>query len=404
MSMPQQIRVVEGDCLEVMKSLGNETVDLIYLDPPFFTNKIHKLSNRARTTTFQFEDIWADSVEYTDFLTPRLVRMRELLRPTGSIFFHCDRSASHLVRTLLDAVFGAENFRSEIIWYYKRWSNSKTGLLPAHQTIFFYSKSDSYKFNIAYEKYSNTTNVDQILQKRTRDSAGKAVYATDLNGDVIHGLQKTGVPLSDVWEMPFLNPKAKERTGYPTQKPLHLLERIVSLVTSPGDMVLDPFCGSGTTVVAALLLQRSGVGIDISKDAVELTRNRIDSPIKSVSNLLESGRESYMKADQNSIAILSGMDVIPIHRNSGIDAILKDFFMDRPVPVRVQKEGESIEKAANQLLTAAVKKQALKAFLVQTAVDPSFDPSVYPEWMTIIQSPACSMRSQLLNLKQRHVY
>jgi site-specific DNA-methyltransferase (adenine-specific) len=392
----QQVSVAEGDCLQVMQSLKPNTVDLIYLDPPFFTNRIHKLSNRSGTANFSFNDIWADSVEYAEFLASRLQRMRELLKPSGSLFFHCDKSASHLIRALLDQTFGAENFQSEIIWYYKRWSNSRTGLLPAHQTIFFYSKTDNFKFNKTYEKYSNTTNVDQILQKRVRGATGKAAYALDANGEAILGIEKPGVPLSDVWEMPYLNPKARERTGYPTQKPLHLLERVISLVTDPGDLVLDPFCGSGTTIVAAQLLNRRALGIDVSKDAVDLANSRLREPVKSVSNLLEAGKESYNTANQDSMALLTGLDVTPIHRNAGMDAILKEFYMGRVVPIRVQKEGETLGKAAAQLLKASEKKQALKAILIQTSANEPHDslPSL-PEWLIVIKSPASSIREKL---------
>ncbi len=164
---------------------------------------------------------------------------------------------------LLDEVFGSENFRSEIIWHYRRWSNSQRGLLPAHQTILYYSKTDTYTFNEKLTEYSLATNVDQILQRRSRDDSNKSVYDRDENGNVVSNGPKRGVPLSDVWDIPFLNPKAKERTGYPTQKPLLLLERIISLATNEGDCVLDPFCGSGTTLVAAQSLNRTAMGVDV---------------------------------------------------------------------------------------------------------------------------------------------
>src|SRR5699024_9228610 len=137
------------------------------------------------------------------------------------------------------------------IWAYKRWSNSKKGLLNNHQNIYFYSKSKSFKFNTMYTDYSPTTNLDQILQARMRDEHAKSKYKTDENGQVVLGKEKKGVPLSDIWNIPYLNPKAKERTGYPTQKPILLLEQIIKIATDEGDTVLDPFCGSGTTLVAA---------------------------------------------------------------------------------------------------------------------------------------------------------
>lgn len=143
-----------GDCLELLPSLKKNSVDLIYLDPPFFTDKKHKLKNRERTTEFSFGDIWESDKDYAKFLYERMIEMRNVLSETGSIFVHCDKSGEHIVRALLDRVFGEDNFQSEIIWHYKRWSNSRKGLLPAHQNIYFYSKSKNFKFNTVYTSYS----------------------------------------------------------------------------------------------------------------------------------------------------------------------------------------------------------------------------------------------------------
>jgi site-specific DNA-methyltransferase (adenine-specific) len=265
---------------------------------------------------------------------------------------------------LLDEVFGPENFRSEIIWYYRRWSNSQRGLLPAHQTILYYTKTDTFTFNEILTDYSPSTNVDQILQRRSRDDSNKSVYARDENGSVISNGAKRGVPLSDVWDLPILNPKAKERTGYPTQKPLLLLERIIALATNEGDCVLDPFCGSGTSLVASQLLNRTAIGIDVSEDAVELTRKRLEDPTRSQSRLLELGREAYRNADDAALAILQGLDCVPVHRNNGIDAILKREFSGGPVPVRVQRPGETLQEAAEKLSKASAGKGAKVMFVV----------------------------------------
>ena len=247
------LQVHLGDCLPILQGLVSGTADLAYLDPPFFTQKVHRLSPRDRSKEFSFEDLWSTQKEYATFLFDRLREVHRVVSKDGSIFFHCDRNAVHLVRALLDEVFGAENFRSEIIWHYRRWSNSQRGLLPAHQTILYYTKTDTFIFNEMLTDYSPATNVDQILQRRSRDDSNKSVYDRDEDGNVISNGAKRGVPLSDVWDIPFLNPKAKERTGYPTQKPLLLLERIIALATHEGDCILDPFCGSGTALVARSL-------------------------------------------------------------------------------------------------------------------------------------------------------
>jgi site-specific DNA-methyltransferase (adenine-specific) len=198
-------------------------VDLAYLDPPFFTQKTQKLKTRDNSKAYQFHDSWNSIDAYRAFLQERIAECARVLKETGSIFLHCDRSASHHIRLVLDDVFGVFNFRSEIIWHYRRWSNAKRGLLNAHQTIYFYSKTDQYKLNKIFTDYSPITNIEQILQDRERDESGKAVYKTDGNGQVISGKFKKGVPLTDVWELPYLNPKAAERVGYPTQKPILLL-------------------------------------------------------------------------------------------------------------------------------------------------------------------------------------
>ena len=153
-------KVYKGDCLEVLRSFPDGCVDLVYLDPPFFTQKEHRLRSRDRKRQFSFGDVWKSHQHYADFLYDRLLEIHRVLSPTGSVFFQCDRNASHIIRSILEEVFGVDNFRSEIIWYYKRWSNSRKGLLPAHQTIYFFTKSNSFTFNTLYEEYSASTNVD----------------------------------------------------------------------------------------------------------------------------------------------------------------------------------------------------------------------------------------------------
>ena len=244
---------------------------MVYLDPPFFTQKKQSLKN-SQGKEYEFSDIWGSRNEYIFFMRERLLEIKRILKESGTVFLHCDSTASHYLRVLLDEIFGEDNFRSEIIWSYKRWSNSKKGLLAGHQTIFLYSKTSKYKFNTIYCNYSPTTNLDQILQERVRNEDGKASYKRDMSGNIVIGKEKRGVPLSDVWEIPFLNPKAKERTGYPTQKPIELLERIIKISTDEGDIVLDPFCGSGTTLVAAKLLGRRYLGIDINPSAIYLCK------------------------------------------------------------------------------------------------------------------------------------
>lgn len=382
-------RCYHGDCLEVLKSFDDNSVNLIYLDPPFFTGKTHSLRTRDRKRQFSFDDLWSSHAEYAEFLFGRLEQMWRVLAATGSIFFHCDRNASHIVRALLDDVFGPDMFRSEIVWSYRRWSNSQNGLLPAHQTIYYYTKSNEYVFNPIFQEYSESTNVDQILQRRKRDRFGKATYEVDVNGRVVPSGGKKGVPLRDVWNIPLLNPKAKERTGYPTQKPLLLLERIIKIASKEGDMILDPFCGSGTTLVAAVLLNRAAIGIDISKDALEITRQRLDNPIRTESRLLQVGRDAYKNADEESLMLLRGLEFAPVQRNKGIDAVLRSDIGGRPILIRVQRLDETILDAAWCLYQAAKGKNAAAMFVVATKRGGYFDfDDQFPPGVVVINAPS----------------
>ena len=355
-----------GDCLDKLRDIGDASIDLVYLDPPFFTQTRHSLMPRYSSSMYQFDDRWDDITAYCDFLRARISECMRVLKPTGSIFLHCDRSASHHLRVLLDSVFGVPNFRSEIIWHYRRWSNSKKGLLNSHQTIYFYSKTKSYKFNKIFTEYSPTTNLEQILQDRERDTRGKSIYRTDNNGNVIAGNFKKGVPLTDVWHIPYLNPKATERVGYPTQKPVLLLERIIELVTDEGDVVLDPFCGSGTTLIAAKLLKRVYIGIDISSAAIKLTRRRLKNPVKSLSKVAETRARNHQKRDPNITMLLQTIDARVVPNNKGIDGILRRDAKGKSVAVRVQRHNESLQTAKLLLLKACENKGFGKKILIRT--------------------------------------
>lgn len=359
-------KVIEGDCLDELKNIKDSSVDVVYLDPPFFTQKKHTLRSRDNSKTYSFDDSWESVDEYRRYIARRLMECRRVLKSTGSIFLHCDKTASHHLRIALDEVFGAVNFQSEIIWSYRRWSNSKKGLLNSHQVIFFYSKTPDFKFNQTYSAYSPTTNIDQIFQKRARDENGKTKYKIAATGDTELIDDKSGVPLSDVWEIPYLNPKAKERVGYPTQKPILLLEQIIKLASDEGDIILDPFCGSGTTLVAAKLLGRQYIGIDASKEAVSLTNERLANPIKSESNLLKNGKDSYKNQSDEIVSILEEIDAEPVQRNKGIDGFLRINGKMRPIPIRVQRRNETFDSAKKLLLKAIGKNGFKQAVLLKT--------------------------------------
>ncbi|MBQ7189077.1 MAG: site-specific DNA-methyltransferase [Kiritimatiellae bacterium] len=356
--------VVCGDALVELEALPSGSMNLVYLDPPFFSQKSHGLTSRETGQKYSFDDRFDTLEDYLALLVPVLREARRVLSEDGSIFLHCDRYASHHLREEMDKVFGVENFQSEIIWTYRRWSNSKKGLLNSHQNIYFYSKSDAFKFNQFFTDYSPATNIDQILQERARNALGRCSYKRNEAGEVVLAKEKKGVPLSDVWNIPYLNPKAKERCGYPTQKPVALLQRIIELVTDKGDVVVDPFCGSGTTCVAAKSLSRHFYGIDKSEDAVLLARKRLDEMVISESQVLASGIESFSEKDELENSILASLNAIPVQRNKGIDGFIRrDGCL---IPVKIQKENETIDDAIVLIEHASRGKAFVAKIVIQT--------------------------------------
>ena len=380
------VRLLRGDCRAELATLAAGQARLAYLDPPFFTQKVHRLGSRDRAREYAFADLWSSHEQYARFLYDCLREVWRVLAADGSVVLHCDRRAAHIARAVLDQVFGAEFFRSEIIWVYRRWSNAQRGLLPSHQTLYLYGKSERYVFNPIYGDYSPATNVDQLLQRRVRDEHGKATYARDAEGRTIPAGEKKGVPLGDVWDIPYLNPKARERVGYPTQKPIALLERVIALFSDPGDLVLDPCCGSGSTLVAARLLERRALGIDISEPALAICRARLAEPVRTESSLLRRGRYAYCRADASALAELGELDVIPVQRNRGMDAILRQQYRGAPVAVRVQRPGEGQHEAAELLARAGESKHCQLMILITTAEAGTVGQRPWPERVVAIES------------------
>lgn len=393
--------LINDDCLGAFPKIETASIDMVYLDPPFFTQKKQSLKN-SQGKEYEFSDIWDSRNEYIFFMRERLLEIKRILKESGTVFLHCDSTASHYLRVLLDEIFGEDNFRSEIIWSYKRWSNSKKGLLAGHQTIFLYSKTSKYKFNTIYCNYSPTTNVDQILQERVRNEDGKVSYKRDMSGNIIVGKEKRGVPLSDVWEIPFLNPKAKERTGYPTQKPIELLERIIKISTDEGDIVLDPFCGSGTTLVAAKLLGRRYLGIDINPSAINLCKNRLDAPTKTESTLLKIGSQAYLTKSEKELSVLQQFDCDIVQRNRGIDAILKKYYLGAPVAIKIQKSNETVTQAISLLAEAGIKKKCSFLVLILQEDDNGIEPHNVPSNMIILNCYELEMQKRISEYINKH--
>jgi len=259
-----------GDCLDILRTLADGCVDLIYLDPPFNTHKprVGRARGRPGNAGLAYSDAFGSPTCYIAYLRPRIEEMRRVLAPHGALFFHCDWRMSHHVRLMLDAVFGSARFINEIIWRYGLGASRATRrLLTKHDVIFWYANGPNYTFNLIRESptpamLAKYAHVD-AHGRRYMLSYGRRYYL------------KGGKPLDDVWDIPAIAPTSRERVGYPTQKPLALLRRIIALASNEGDVVLDPFCGSGTTLVAAQALGRRWIGIDANPQAIALARARL---------------------------------------------------------------------------------------------------------------------------------
>jgi DNA modification methylase len=290
--------LILGDNLEIMKKMDKASIDLIYLDPPFFSNRNYEVVWGDEAERRSFEDRWAGGVEnYIAWLKPRVAQMFKLLKPTGSLFLHCDWHASHYIKVeILDKIFGYNNFRNEIVWYYKTRPQSKKYFGRKHDIIFFYTKSSEYTFNwesvvrplseTAIQKYRLTDEDGRVYRLQGRGIKGSPIRsAKDVDAKweisnpelVIRDYldEKIGVALEDWWDIETINQNSKELVGYPTQKPKELLERIIKCASNEGDIVLDPFLGGGTTIVVADELQRHWIGIDQSPMAIRVSDMRL---------------------------------------------------------------------------------------------------------------------------------
>jgi DNA modification methylase len=236
-SAPHEIRV--GDCLEQLARIPPGTVDLVYLDPPFNTGK------RQRGAAGDYEDAWPDAAAWLGFLAARLEAAIATLRPHGAIMVHGDWRTSHLVRTWLDERLGASSFVNHLVWSYGLGGSSPRRFARKHDDILYHAVGPDYWFEAPR------------VPARSRRLAGQTKKATD------------------VLDIPSINNQAHERTGWPTQKPLALLELLVRAACPPGGLVVDPFCGSGTTVVAARRTGRRAIGIDVRETAAAIARERL---------------------------------------------------------------------------------------------------------------------------------
>ena len=319
-----------GDNLPVMRGMNDACVDLIYLDPPFNSNADYaapigsKAAGAAFKDTWSLSDVdaeWINLIEakhpalyrvllaamtksdksYLVYMAARLLEMRRILKPTGGIYLHCDPTMSHHLKLVMDAVFGRGNFRNEIVWGYKSRPQPRNYFGRKHDAILFYAKSPDHRFNrraVARELSQSTIGKYRLKDRAGRryrlqgrgitDSPIKSAKDVDPKWEATHPElvvrdyldEKEGTSREDWWtDVEILNQNSKERLGYPTQKPLALLDRIVRASSNEGDVVLDPFCGCATACVVAEKNQRQWAGIDISPKAAELVARRMENEL-----------------------------------------------------------------------------------------------------------------------------
>jgi DNA modification methylase len=314
-----------GDNVRVLGAMPDACVDLIYLDPPFFSNKSYEVIWGDEAEMRSFEDRWEGGIQhYIGWMEPRLRQMQRVLKPQASIYLHCDPTASHYLKVLMDELFGARRFRSEIIWKRTTAHSSAKRWAPVHDVILYYANGATPTWNPPREDYD-----PEYLDRYYKfdDGDGRLYWRADLcaagvrkgrSGMPWRGIDPTdkgmhwkftidkldeldaegriywpprgtmpqykryrdelkGKAVSDIWaEIDRINPVGSERLGYPTQKPEALLERIIKASSNRGDIVLDPFCGCGTTIAVAQKLKREWIGVDISPTAVNLMKRRMN--------------------------------------------------------------------------------------------------------------------------------
>jgi site-specific DNA-methyltransferase (adenine-specific) len=277
--------LLHGDNLSALADLALAragAVTLAYLDPPFLTGRVHEAVSRgkgllghARPRRAAFDDRWAGMADYLEALAPRLAHVRTLLAPHGSCVIHIDPKTSHYVKVLADEIFGAEAFASEIVWRYRRWPSKTPNFQRVHDVLLRYRKDPSAapRWNALYESLAPSTVATWGTKKQ------RAVFGADGRRERSSSTSEPtrGAPMGDVWDIGVIAPVSRERTGYPSQKPEALLERLLLALTEKGDIVLDPYAGSGTTLAVAARMGRVFWGIDQSAVAVEIASARLAS-------------------------------------------------------------------------------------------------------------------------------
>lgn len=463
-----------GDNLQVLRdSIATESVDLVYLDPPFNSQANYNVLFKAPSGAASeaqieaFDDTWhwnasaesvfdevmhsrnsavaemlnafrsflreSDMMAYLTMMAVRLLELHRVLKPSGSLYLHCDPTASHYLKIVLDGVFGIENYRNEIVWQRTSSHNDPKKFGRVHDLILFYSKSTAAQWNTQYDKQdadffgSHDFEVDEqgkTFRKRDLtapyrggasgqyewkgkmptkgrmwsftkenmerlDEEGRIVYtSTGMPRLKIYVEDLKGLPLQDVWASPdlWLNSAAKERLGYPTQKPLALLDRIIKASSNEGDIVLDPFCGCGTTIHSAQRLRRQWIGIDITHLAISLIEKRLGDAFPGIAFEVQGtpkdleGAQALARADKYQFQwwAVSLVDAVPYGgKKKGADSGIDGFIYFKPDGKNTEKAivsvkgGENIGVAMIRDLAHVVDREKAKIGLLISLVPPT---------------------------------
>lgn len=361
-----------ADNLAVMKTLPNESIDLIYIDPPFNTRSVQKAREwDEEVQGLEYYDSYGNGImSYVMFMKERLQQMHRLLKENGSLFVHVDFRSVHYLKQALDEIFGQGNLdkgskhlTNEIVWHYDTFHGRVRKYLPRkHDTILVYSKSKTPTFHRLFDTRVEDTidgkrwaryivNGNQILAnnmptqdtrfvryiRRFQRENGRAPRGNDVV------LEIKGQAIDDVWYIKAVDPKdKKERIGYPTQKPIALLERIIKIASNEGDVVADFFCGCGTAISAAQKLNRRWIGVDASKKAAEVMRKRMvrDHQIEIRETSLEKATlEAYfnMKPLEFQVAMIHAIGGVPNNPPGGSDGGQDGVMADTGEPIEVKQ-------------------------------------------------------------------
>ena len=431
-----------GDCLEQLAKLPEACVDLIYIDPPFNSNRNYEVFWGETKEQRSFQDRHASTSAYIDFMRPRCVALARVLKKTGTLYYHCDWHASHYIKVMLDQIFGENQFQNEIIWKRTSARSDSQRYNTIHDTILFYTKSQDYTWNKQYQPYDQSyieefyTHVDPDGRRWKRgdltspnprpnmmyefkgypsplkgwrftkerltklDEEGKIHYPKDPNG--VPRLKSylnemPGVPLQSVWtDIRPLHNMAAERLGYPTQKPIALLDRIIKSSSKPGDIVLDAFCGCGTALESAQNLGRQWIGIDTSPTACRVMAKRLRDKclLQENETLWRAGRGFVIRDlpwtedklrkippfefENWAVIALGGVKNKSQVGDMGVDGRIFPVgtapkklpgseglaFMDDWYPIQVKQKDKTGRPDIDQFETALMREQRMKGFFV----------------------------------------